>query len=267
MMKINKKTKIWAIVSAVVLLATFIVSRLFLLTSGAAGGYLVLGVVIALLVWKVFLGNDAEQVRDLRKRNRDLERELSEKNSSRLNVVELNPILHVAVLKVDTSFVRPYVREEGKSTFNGALRADLSVEYGVKLEESGYRYDKATDTLVIANFNPGIISYSKKQLNWEFARTFRAVSMFGHQLYEVSDKDSDRTTAQMCEKLRSELEAEIDSRNVSEFDWLSPLIADQVQDVVRLMLGRPDLKIELVKESEGEFLPLSDVRRLITSGQ
>ena len=260
-MKISRRTRIWIIVAAVVLLAALVGMRFLLVAGhGAAGGYLVLSVLVVLLVWKLLRKDDSGEVAALKKQLRELDRRLAEKDASRLNVVELSPIMHVAVMKADTSFVRPYVREEGKSVFNGALRADLCVEYGVKLEEVRFRYDAGTNTLLMADFHPGIISFSKKQLSWEFAKTYRSVSLFGHELYEMSDKDSDMKTAQICEQLRAELEAEIDSRQVTEFAWLSPLVADQVMDVIRVMLGRSDMKIAIAEHADDNFVPLQQLR-------
>lgn len=188
-----------------------------------------------------------DEIDSLKKTVRDLDRELAEKSRSRLNVVELNPILHIAVLDVDTSFVRPYTREEGKLTFQGALRADLRVEYGIRLEDVRFKYDEMANTLLLSNFHPGIISYSRKQLKWEFAKSFKSRKF----LSDVSGKESDSFTASMCEKLRNELEQEIDTRKVSEFEWLSPLITGQVMDILKLMVGRESLDIRIIGDSDG----------------
>lgn len=188
-----------------------------------------------------------DEIDSLKKTVRDLDRELAEKSRSRLNVVELNPILHIAVLDVDTSFVRPYTREEGKLTFQGALRADLRVEYGIRLEDVRFKYDEMANTLLLSNFHPGIISYSRKQLKWEFAKSFKSRKF----LSDVSGKESDSFTASMCEKLRNELEQEIDTRKVSEFEWLSPMITGQVMDILKLMVGRESLDIRIIGDSDG----------------
>lgn len=261
-MKIRKMTYIWIAVSVVSLFLAFLFSRLFLYADHYRyGNYLILVVAVGLLAWKAFMKSDRNENEKLRQTIRDLDRELAEKSRSRLNVVELNPILHIAVLDVDTSFVRPYVREDEELTFNGALRADLKVEYGIKLEEVRFRYDPAGNVLTVANFHPGIISYSKKQLKWEFARSFRKRSFLGMELPEVSDHGAEEFTARMCEKLRASLEEEIDTRKVAEFEWLSPLITDQVVDMLKLMVGRENLTVSIA-DADGEgFVGLQEFRQ------
>ena len=252
----KKTTYIWIAVSAVSLIAAILVARLFLYADHYRNGNLLIaGVVIALLAWKAFIKDGREEIASLKRKVSELDRELAEKNSSKLNVVELNPILHVAVLDVDTSFVRPYVREKDGISFNGALKADLKVEYGIRLEEVRFNYDKASNTLSLANFHPGIISYSRKQLSWEFARSFRSRSILGYELPEVSDSEAAEFTSKMCEKLRNELEKEIDTRRVSEFAWLSPLITDQVVDVLKLMVGSANLNVNILEDSGPESVP------------
>lgn len=267
----KKGTKIWLGVSLFALAASVVCALVFL--RGTVHGYsLVAAVLVAVLALKAFGGSfisgSARDNRDLRnevdslkKTIRDLDRELAEKSRSRLNVVELNPILHIAVLDVDTSFVRPYVREEKNLSFNGALRADLKVEYGIRLEDVLFQYDSMHNKLNVANFHPGIISYSRKQLKWEFAKSYRSRRFFGRGLSDISDRDAEAFTKQMCEKLRSELEEEIDNRKVAEFEWLSPLITDQVVDVLKMMVGRDSLEINISNGPAEGYVSLQQFRQ------
>lgn len=233
---------------------------------------------VGFLVWKAFIQNSrkelkrSEQEKDaLLKQVNDLARRLDEKEHSRINVVSLSPILHLAILNIDSSFTRTYVREDEEHgiTFNGALRADICAEYGVKLEEMGFRYDPASSSLQLSNFRPGLISYSKKQLTWDIARSFRSHSLLGHEFPPVSDGAAESFTKKMCNDLRTDLEKEIDGRKIDEFDWLSPMISQQVMDMFRLLLGKPDLKITAVDsgaQSDG-FIDFQSFRRLLSDGR
>lgn len=260
---LKKKNVIWLSVSLAAVALTFVVTRLLVYpTYPRVGGYIICGVVIGLLAWKAFSRPDGDEVRELRKTVKQLDRELAEKNSTRINVTGINPILHIATMNVDTSFVRPYVREKDKLTFNGALRADVAVEYGIKLEEVKFRYDPETNTLALANFHPGIISYSRKQLKWEFAKAYKSHSIFGHGLPDVSDSDTVKFTQQMSESLRAELEAELDGRSIKEFEWLSPVVTEQVTDVLRAMIGNNSVRISIAEGPGDEsYLPLKDFRQ------
>ena len=151
----------------------------------------------------------------------------------------------------------------GNMTFNGALKADMQIEYGIKMEEVRYRYDAENNNLTLANFHPGIISYSKKQLKWEFARTFKSRSLLGHDLPPFSDTEADKFTQRMCEQLRNELESEIDKRQVTEFEWLKPLVTEQVVDVLKLMVGKENINITIAEGNGDEsFLEFKELKQL-----
>lgn len=234
------------------------------------------------LVWKAFIKNGREDLKRSEKRGRDLlkeneemrktisdlSRELSENRRTRLNVMELNPILHIAVLNVNTSFTRSYVREEGDMTFNGALRVDIDAEYGARLEDARFKYDSLSNTLSIAEFKPGLISYSKKQLTWDIARSYRSrQSILGIERADVSDQQAELFTNQMCERLRGELEREIDERQVAEFDWLSPMISQQVVDIFKLMIGRETLNIAIEDGYDDTYVDLNTFRAQLSQSE
>lgn len=197
---------------------------------------------IVFLVWKAFVQNGRAALKQSKDRVSELEAQialLEEKASSRINVTGLTPVLHVAVLNVDTSFVRPYTREEQGYTFNGALRADIVAEYGVKLEEMKFRLDG--NTLYIAGFKPGLISYSRKQLSWDHAVATRQRKLFA----PVLDTSADLFAKKMKERLRAELEKEIDDRNIAEFEWLAPVVSRQVTELIKQIAGRPVSIVEV----------------------
>lgn len=259
--KMKKSTIRTIIIVAVAVTMAVIALRLVFYRQSMVYGFALLGLgLIAFLVWKAFIKNGRDELRRsekkgealeneisaLRKQIDGLNRELDEKSRSRLNVVELSPILHLAVLNIDSSFVRTYVREDEQAgiTFNGALRADICAEYGVKLEEVGFKYDPDLNLLQLSNFHPGLISYSKKRLNWEIARSYRTRNLFGLlEFPAITDTAADAFTKRQCEELRTSLEKEIDERKITEFEWLSPMISQQVTDMFKMIVGKPDLTI------------------------
>lgn len=284
----KKRSRIPIIAAAV--LAALVCVRLLLYKETLIFGLVLLGtIVLAYLVWRAFVksGRDdlrrserkgaelEEEVQSLKKTISGLNRELEEKSRSRLNVVELSPILHLAVMDIDSSFVRTFVREspDGSITFNGALRADIRAEYGVKLEDVRFKYDAGSNTLMLANFHPGLLSFSKKQLNWEIARSYRTRHLLGHEFSAVTDSVADAFTKQMCEQLRAGLEKEIDDRQIAEFNWLSPMISQQVTDMFKMLVGKPGLsivasEIPAIETEEQGYVDFQDFRRqLETSGQ
>lgn len=238
--------------------------------------------IVSFLVWKAFIKNSNEDLRRSRRHGAELEkevenlrkqiiglsRELEEKGRSPLNVVELSPILHLAVMNIDSSFVRTFIREDEENglTFNGALRADICAEYGIKLEEVGFRYDADTNSLYLANFHPGLISFSKKQLNWEIANSYASRNILGRRFSSASHPDAKAYTVKMCRELRNGLEKEIDERKIAEFEWLSPMIAQQVTDMLKMLVGRPGLSIITMEgRPEGDYLSFPDFRKQIAA--
>ena len=242
---------------------------------------LLLAGLIAFLVWKAFVKNGREDLRRSERKGKELEeevtslkkeiaglyRELEEKGRSPLNVVELSPILHLAVMNIDSSFVRTFIREDEDAglTFNGALRADICAEYGIKLEDVGFRYDAENNSLYLANFHPGLISFSKKQLSWEIANSFASRSILGRSFVSASHPAAKAYTARMCKELRDGLEKEIDERKIAEFEWLSPMISQQVTDMLKMLVGRPGLSIITIEgRPEGDFLTFLEFRRQLS---
>ena len=226
---------------------------------------LLLAGLIAFLVWKAFVKNGREDLRRSERKGKELEeevtclkkeiaglyRELEEKGRSPLNVVELSPILHLAVMNIDSSFVRTFIREDE--------------EYGIKLEDVGFRYDAENNSLYLANFHPGLISFSKKQLSWEIANSYASRSILGRSFVSASHPAAKAYTARMCKELRDGLEKEIDERKIAEFEWLSPMISQQVTDMLKMLVGRPGLSIITIEgRPEGDFLTFPEFRRQLS---
>lgn len=274
----KKKFKKYLLIAAGIIIGLSILRLLFYRETLWLGLLLFFTVLISFLVWKAFIKNGQEDLRRSEKKGEELEeevealkrriaglnRELEEKERSKLNVVGLSPILHLAVLNIDSSFVRTFVREDHDAglTFNGALRADICAEYGVKLEEVGFRYDEEGNVLYLANFHPGLLSFSKKQLTWEIANSFASRSFLGKSYLSASHPAAKSFTQKMSHELRDALEKEIDERKIQEFEWLSPMISQQVTDMLKLLVGRPGLQIVTFEGlPEGDFIPFPEFRK------
>lgn len=269
-MKVKTRLIIAAVVAVLLTIAG--VSLLFV-GSAFKYGLILLGVVaVAFLVWKAFIKGDQEELARSEKRSSELEqqvmelrRELDELSHSPLHVTSLTPVLHLSVLNIDTSFTRTYERtDEARGlTFKGALRADICAEYGIRLEDVRFRYDATDDTLWLANFHPGLLSFSKKQLQWDLAVALRGRSVLGFQLPPVEDKSADDFTKEMKERIREEVEKEIDQRRIAEFEWLAPIVSRQVTDALRVTLGHPGSKVNVLEQSVEDtgFLPLDQFQK------
>ena len=252
------KTRKILIISGAVVLTLIAIRLMFTRNTLPFGAFLLAGIALAYLIWRAFVKNSKEELRQSARRESMLSeqisslkqtidllnRELEEKNNSKINVVGLNPILHLAVLNIDSSFTRPYIRQKDNISFFGALRAEISAEYGIKMEDVLFKYDRDSNSLFLKNFHPGLISYSRKQLNWDFANAYKNVNILGKQVYLPADAYAKTTS----DELRRDLEIEIDERKIEEFDWLSPMISSQVCDVLKLMIGKPGVNVILLPD-------------------
>ena len=269
------KTRHIIAISIGVLLGAICVRLLFFEATLKYGLILFGALALAFLIWKAFIQNGQKELRESEKQNLELQSELDnlrqrleEMSRSRLNVTGITPILHLSVLEIDTSFTRSYIREDKarKLRFNGALRTDICAEYGVRLEDVLFKYDEASQTLYLANFHPGLLSFSKKQMSWDIAASVRERDFFGWiELPPVDDEEAEAYTKQMKEEIRAEVEKEIDERRIAEFEWLSPMVTRQVSDVLKLSLGKPDARIQILEDevSPDGFIDFGDFYRQI----
>ena len=125
------KTRKVLIISGAVVLALIAIRLMFTRNTLPFGAFLMAGIALAYLIWRAFVKNSKEELRQSARRESMLSeqisslkqtidllnRELEEKNNSKINVVGLNPILHLAVLNIDSSFTRPYIRQKDNISF------------------------------------------------------------------------------------------------------------------------------------------------------
>ena len=111
------KTRKILIIAGAVLVALVAVRLMFTRSTLPFGAILLGAMGLAYLIWRAFVKTSKEELRQSARRENMLSeqieslkgtidllnRELEEKNNSKINVVGLNPILHLAVLNIDSS--------------------------------------------------------------------------------------------------------------------------------------------------------------------
>lgn len=112
------KQKLWLSLGVALALIAVGVRLLFVEAAFKYGLILIGAVFLAFLVWKAFIKSGQEDLSRSEERRLELESEvnelkhkLEEVTSSPLNVTSMSSVLHLAVLNIDTSFTRTYVRE------------------------------------------------------------------------------------------------------------------------------------------------------------
>lgn len=226
-------------------------------------GFLLAGVaILAFLVWKAFIHPLNEKLRAAEDRNAALARKLEQKETSGGSIVNLSRIFHLTTMEVKTQLVKAYDLKDGDITFNGALKADICAEYGVKLEEARFRYDAEAHTLYVAGLKSGLISYSHRQLTWEFARSYRSRKLFGRTLPAVSDSAMELYTRRICEELRADCESKFDAGDVPELAWLSEALDQHVLGYVRGLLGDSSLNVVQVEAPDDSYVDIHALRAM-----
>lgn len=268
-------------IALLVVLIAFAVWLLFFQNAIQYGVIVLAAILFAFLVWKAFIKSPEDklnasaknevklksEIDTLKREVNSLNRLLAEKDQTSMNVVEMSPVLHVALMTLDTSFVRTFQRERDDLTFNGALKVDLCAEYGIRLEDVLFHYDEQRNLLQLAHFRPGMISYSKKQLNWVIAQSTRqrSANLFRRNPRAVLDDATDAYTKEMCEEIRSELEKEIDTRQVQELDWMAEPLKQQVIGMLKYSIHLPQVDVQVVDVPDETFVDLPSFQRQMST--
>lgn len=268
-------------IALLVVLIAFAVWLLFFQNAIQYGVIVLAAILFAFLVWKAFIKSPEDklnasaknevklksEIDTLKREVNSLNRLLAEKDQTSMNVVEMSPVLHVALMTLDTSFVRTFQRERDDLTFNGALKVDLCAEYGIRLEDVLFHYDEQRNLLQLAHFRPGMISYSKKQLNWVIAQSTRqrSANLFRRNPRAVLDDATDAYTKEMCEEIRSELEKEIDTRQVQELDWMAEPLKQQVIGMLKYSIHLPQVDVQVVDVPDETFVDLPSFQRQMSA--
>ena len=268
-------------IALLVVLIAFAVWLLFFQNAIQYGVIVLAAILFAFLVWKAFIKSPEDklnasaknevklksEIDTLKREVNSLNRLLAEKAQTSMNVVEMSPVLHVALMTLDTSFVRTFQRERDDLTFNGALKVDLCAEYGIRLEDVLFHYDEQRNLLQLAHFRPGMISYSKKQLNWVIAQSTRqrSANLFRRNPRAVLDDATDAYTKEMCEEIRSELEKEIDTRQVQELDWMAEPLKQQVIGMLKYSIHLPQVDVQVVDVPDETFVDLPAFQRQMSA--
>lgn len=268
-------------IALLVVLIAFAVWLLFFQNAIQYGVIVLAAILFAFLVWKAFIKSPEDklnasaknevklksEIDTLKREVNSLNRLLAEKDQTSMNVVEMSPVLHVALMTLDTSFVRTFQRERDDLTFNGALKVDLCAEYGIRLEDVLFHYDEQRNLLQLAHFRPGMISYSKKQLNWVIAQSTRqrSANLFRRNPRAVLDDATDAYTKEMCEEIRSELEKEIDTRQVQELDWMAEPLKQQFIGMLKYSIHLPQVDVQVVDVPDETFVDLPSFQRQMSA--
>lgn len=263
-MEKTTKIKLGAALAAAVVIVLLVVTALIRYEFYAAalkyGLILLCMLLVTFLAWKAFVYPLNEKLKAAEAGNAELSRKLEQREVTGGSIINLSQILHLTTMEVKTQLVKAFDLKEGDITFNGALKADICAEYGVRLEQARFRYDAGTHTLYVADLKPGLISFSQRQLTWEFARSYRTRRLFGRALPEMSGSAMAVFTREKCDELRAAYEAQLDAGDVPELAWLSMTMSQHVLGYVKGLLGDASLNVVQVDAPDDSFVDIQVLR-------
>ncbi len=271
-MKKFRDLKFYVVVVLVVLSAI-----LLLFNKAVVTGLIVLGTgVILVSFWELFLKEKENKIDQLsreiqlmKEENQNLKQTVDELSNRRLNITEVNEILDLGLIEVDTSFKRTVNKalKEGDRNvqFIGVLRVDFTAKYGIDFRKLKYRIDEERHEISIANANPQFLSFSKRNCIWEIAEILQYNEPFFGANHWKTNPKLDKLANQIKEEIRAGTERETEN-GPEELDWVIRPLRKHVETALELILGTRGYRIRLTELDSSDYKPLNEYSRDMAAG-
>ena len=254
------------------LIAIITVAVLFLINHFIA--YAVVTIVFAMIIyilWNLFLRNKESEIRQLKKTvektGKDidyLQVENEELRHRKLNVTDINHIIELSLVEINTSFTRTYNEEietdNKKIKFIGALKVQIKAKYGIDLKEMKLFFPKNENVVKVANVTPKFLSFSSRRFKWEISEMLEyKEKVFGSDHWR-STKASENITKDIMEKKRQSLEEEIEN-SPEELAWIMEPLQKQIITSLEMILETSGRKVEIVDNFDKKYLSLEELNQ------
>lgn len=222
-------------------------------------------------MWEFFLKEKenridllTKEIQRIKNENQSLKQDIDELSNRKLNITEVNEILDLGLIEVDTCFKRTVNRsfevDHKNVQFIGVLNVDFIAKYGVDFRKLRYRVDEERHEISIANADPQFLSFSKRNCEWEIAEILEFNEpFFGGNHWKTNPK-LDKLANQIKEEIRIKTERETEN-GPKELDWVIRPLRKHVETALELILGTRGYKIRLTELDNGNYKPLSDYPR------
>jgi cell division protein FtsL len=232
-------------------------------------GLAVIGVAVLLfLLWELFLKEKEKQIdalnheiQRMKAENSTLKEDIAELSNRKLNISEINNILDLGLIEVDTSFKRTVNREmkEGDKTilFIGVLHVDFIAKYGVDFRKLMYKIDENRREICIANANPQFLSFSKRNCVWEIAEILQYNQPFFGPKHWKTNTKLDKLANKIKEEIRMKTERETEN-GPGELDWIFRPLRKHVETAISLIVGIKGYKIRFTELDGDSYRPMTE---------
>lgn len=255
------------------LIAIITVAILFLVNHFVV--YAVVTFILAILVyvlWNIFLKNKESEIRTLKKTveksGKDLaylKNENEELRNRRLNVTDINHIIELSLIELNTSFTKTYNKEieqdSRKLKFIGALKVQIKAKYGIDLKEMRLFFPENENVIKVANVTPKFLSFSSRRFKWEIAEMLEyKEKVFGSDHWRSPQK-AENITKEFMESQRQKLEEEIEN-SPEELKWIVEPLQKQIVSSLEMLLETSGRRVEIVDSFDENYNSLEQLKQL-----
>ncbi len=246
-----------------------LVGLVLLFNEAIIPGLVILGIGgVIFSMWEFFMKEKenkidglTQEIQKMKIENQSLKQEIDELSGRRLNITEVNEILDLGLIEVDTNFKRTVNKNfevSGKNIqFIGVLHVDFVAKYGVDFRKLKYRIDEEKREISIANANPQFLSFSKRNCEWEIAEILEYNEPFFGGNHWKTNHRLDKLASQIKEEIRVKTERETEN-GPQELEWVIRPLRKHVETALEVILGMRGFKIRLTELDSGDYKPLRD---------
>ncbi|MBN2481892.1 MAG: hypothetical protein JXB19_09140 [Bacteroidales bacterium] len=232
-------------------------------------GLVILGIgALIFSLWEFLLKDRENKIDELKDEihrmkieNQSLKQDFNELSTRKLNITEINDILDLGLIEVDTSFKRTVNRSfdvaDKQVQFIGVLHVDFVAKYGIDFRKLKYKIDEEKKEISIANANPQFLSFSKRNCVWEIAEILEYNKPFIGEKHWKTNPRLDKLATQIKEEIRIKTERETEN-GPKELDWVIWPLRKHVETALELILGTKGYKIRLTELDSGNYKPLNE---------
>jgi len=263
-MKGFKNLKIYLYIIAIIAITVILILNKFLVY-----GLVFLGLgFLGLKFWQLLIKSKEDEIFNLNKRVNDLVEKVNKLDDEnkvlrnrKLTISDLNSILDLGLIEVNTNFTRILNKEikieNRELRFLGALKVDLKAKYGINLNDLKFKYLEAENEIWVANAKPRFLSFGSRKISWEIDEMLEYKKPLFATNHWGSHPDLDKISNEIKEEYRIKIEEETEV-GPEELLWILKPLEYQIEKALSLMLGNNQRKIVLVDNMDDHFFTLSE---------
>ena len=185
-----------------------------------------------------------------------LNEELNNIKSSKINVLGIKEILEIGLLEINTKLTRVWndkMKKENKTlNFIGALDVNLIAKYGLDLTK--VKIKETQNEIFISNTKPHLISFSDLEYSWKISEVLELKKpLIGKNFWRKSDDLND-----YCTDIKNEYQKDIHKqikKGPAELEWIINPLHSKIKSFLSLKYSKKT--ITFVENDDDTFVKIS----------